>query len=230
MSPTVFDHTLLRPDATRAAIRALCAEAGAYGFATACIPPFFVPDAVDILAGSETGVCTVVGFPLGYVVPTFKALEAERAVQDGAREVDMVLNIAAFKSGELALCADEIGAIAEICHDARAILKVIIETALLTPDELESAARLAAQAGADFLKTSTGFAARGASLDDIHRLRAVLPAGVRIKAAGGIRTRAQAEALLAAGADRLGCSASVSIITSAETPPLSSDNDAPAPY
>lgn len=224
-----IDHTLLRPDATRDQIRDLCAEARDYGFATVCVPPFFVPEAVGQLGGSRVGICTVVGFPLGYSVPTFKALEAERAVSDGATEVDMVLNVAAFKSGERRLCAEEIAAIVEICHDGGALVKVIIETALLTSDEIVAAGQLAARAGADFVKTSTGFAARGATVNDLHILRATLPDGIRIKAAGGIRTRAQAEALLAAGADRLGCSASVQIVTSSAEP-RPTDDQADARY
>ena len=218
-----IDHTLLRPDATRAEIITLCAEARQHGFATVCVPPWFVAEAAAQLHGSGVGVCTVVGFPLGYQMPTVKVIEAERALHDGATEVDMVLNIATFKSGEDAVCAEEIAALAAVCHEGGAALKVIIETALLTDADIIRAGRLAAEAGADFVKTSTGFAARGASVDDIRLLRAHLPAHTRIKAAGGIRTRAQAEALLAAGADRLGCSASVAIVTSLPEP------TAPAP-
>ena len=212
-----IDHTLLRPSATRAQIIKLCAEARQYGFATVCVPPYFVAEAVGQLRGTKVGICTVTGFPLGYSVPVFKALETERAVSDGATEVDTVLNVAAFKSGEDAVVLEELAAIAEICHDGGALLKVIIETALLTPEEIDRACKLGAAAGADFLKTSTGFASRGASVEDVRRMRAALPAGVRIKAAGGIQTRTQAEALLAAGADRLGCSASVAIVTSPST-------------
>ncbi len=224
-----LDHTLLRPDATRAEIRQLCAEARQFGFATVCVPPYFVAEAAAQLRGTDVGICTVVGFPLGYAMATVKAIEAERALHDGATEVDMVLNIAAFKSGETAVCAEEIAALALICHEAGAILKVIIETALLTEAEIVGAGQLAAAAGADFVKTSTGFASRGASVEDIRLLRAHLPAHTRIKAAGGIRTRAQADALRAAGADRLGCSASVAIVTSAVTsPPTSSSEPAAA--
>jgi deoxyribose-phosphate aldolase len=222
-----IDHTLLRPDATRAEIDSLCAEARQYGFATVCVPPYYVKQAATALAGSGVGICTVVGFPLGYTMPTVKAVETERALFDGATEVDMVLNLAAFKSGEDVGCAEEIAALATICHEGGALLKVIIETAFLTEAEIIRAGQLAATAGADFVKTSTGFASRGASLDDIRILRAYLPAQTRIKAAGGIRTRAQAEALRAAGADRLGCSASVAIVTSPSESPLAAP-DAPA--
>ncbi len=226
---SAIDHTLLRPDATRAEIATLCAEARQYGFATVCVPPYFVAEAARLLAGSGVGVCTVVGFPLGYQMPTVKAIEAERALNDGATEVDMVLNIAAFKSGEDAVCAEEIGALAQICHEGGALLKVIIETALLTEAEIIRAGQLAARAGADFVKTSTGFASRGASIEDVRLLRAYLPPQTRIKAAGGIRTRPQAEALLAAGADRLGCSASAAIVTSpAESPEPVADAPPPA--
>ena len=223
-----IDHTLLRPDATPAELVQLCAEARQYGFATVCVPPYFVGEAARALAGSGVGVCTVVGFPLGYQMPTVKAVEAERALHDGATEVDMVLNLAAFKSGEDAACAEEIGALTQICHEGGALLKVIIETALLTEAEIIRAGQLAAGAGADFVKTSTGFASRGASVEDVQTLRAYLPPHTRIKAAGGIRTRAQAEALLAAGADRLGCSASVAIVTSpSEATPPATAADAP---
>lgn len=221
-----IDHTLLRPEATRAEIAQLCVEARQYGFATVCVPPYYVAEAARALAGSGVGVCTVVGFPLGYQMPTVKAIETERALHDGATEVDMVLNIAAFKSGEDEVCGEEISALTQICHDGGALVKVIIETALLTRDEIIRAGQLAARAGADFVKTSTGFAARGASVEDVQLLRAYLPAQTRIKAAGGIRTRAQAEALLGAGADRLGCSASVAIVTS---PPEPTDPAADAP-
>ncbi len=222
-----IDHTLLRPDATRAQVITLCAAARRHGFATVCIPPYFVAEAARALAGSGVGVCTVIGFPLGYSMPTVKAIEAERALHDGATEVDMVLNFAAFKSGEDAVCAEEIAALVQICHDGGALLKVIIETALLSEAEIIRAGQLAAHAGADFVKTSTGFASRGASIEDIRLLRAYLPPQTRIKAAGGISTRAQAEALLAAGADRLGCSASVAIVTSpANLPPPATDASA----
>ena len=225
-----IDHTLLRPDATREQIRRLCAEAREYGFATVCVPPFFVAEAARELRETAVVVCTVVGFPLGYTMPTIKAVEAERALHDGAREIDMVLNVGAFKSGELALCGEEIAALAEICHDGDALLKVIIETALLTPEEIAGAGKLGAVAGADFIKTSTGFAARGASVGDLRVLRVSLPASVRIKAAGGIRTRGQAEELLGAGADRLGCSASVGIVTSPAEPSTAHDAAGPSSY
>ncbi len=224
-----IDHTLLRPDATRAEISTLCAEARQFGFATVCVPPFFVRQAAAELTGTAVGICTVIGFPLGYAMPTVKAIEAERALHDGATELDMVLNVAAFKSGEEAACAEEMAALATICHEAGTILKVIIETALLTEAEIIRAGQMAAAAGADFVKTSTGFASRGASVDDIRILRAYLPAQTRIKASGGIRTRAQAEALLAAGADRLGCSASVAIVTSPSESPLAAPDASAAP-
>jgi deoxyribose-phosphate aldolase len=222
-----IDHTLLRPDATRGDILTLCAETQHHGFATVCVPPYFVAAAVEALAGSAVGVCTVIGFPLGYQTMSSKLAEAAEAADAGATELDMVLNIAAFKSGEFAVCAAEIAALVEVGHRAGALVKVIIETALLSDDELVTAAQVAARAGADFVKTSTGFAARGASLHDVQLLRAHLPAHTRIKAAGGIRTRAQAEALLAAGADRLGCSASVAIVSS-PSEPFEPAADAPA--
>lgn len=207
-----LDHTLLRPDCTEAQITQLCQEARQYGFASACVPPGYVPVAARELSGSGVAVCTVIGFPLGYNSPRVKFREAEIALAEGATELDLVLNVSALKSGNPEAVKAEIEDIADLCDVNDAVLKVIIETALLTEEEMETAARLCAEAGAHFVKTSTGFASRGASVADVELLRRVLPAEVRIKASGGIRTRAQALALLAAGADRLGTSNSLVII------------------
>ncbi|MBG8552902.1 deoxyribose-phosphate aldolase [Hymenobacter guriensis] len=211
-----IDHTLLRPDATRDQIAQLCAEAAQYRFASVCVPPCYVRFAADELHGSGVPVCTVVGFPLGYQLTKVKFFEAHQALNDGAKEVDMVINVAAFKSGRLAEVEDEIGELAELCHFKQAILKVIIETALLTEEEIIRACQLCTEAGADFVKTSTGFASRGASVADIELMRRHLPAHIRIKASGGIRTREAALALVAAGADRLGSSNSIALLPTAD--------------
>jgi deoxyribose-phosphate aldolase len=207
-----LDHTLLRPDCTEAQITQLCHEARQHGFASACVPPCYVPLAARALSGAGVAVCTVIGFPLGYNSPRVKFREAEIALGEGATELDLVLNVSALKSGNWDAVRAEVEDIADLCDVNDALLKVIIETALLTEEEMETAARLCAEAGANFVKTSTGFASRGASVADVELLRRVLPPEVRIKASGGIRTRAQALALLAAGADRLGTSNSLVII------------------
>ena len=207
-----IDHTLLRPDCTEAQIIQLCDEAAAHGFATVCVPPCYVALAAARLEGTAVGICTVIGFPLGYATSAVKFKEAEVALYDGATELDMVINVSALKSGKTAAIQDEILDLADLCHVHQALLKVIIETALLTEAEIELAAGLCVAGEADFVKTSTGFASRGASVADVELLRRVLPAGTRIKAAGGIRTRAAAEALAAAGADRIGSSNSVALL------------------
>ena len=208
----LLDHTLLRPDCTEAEIVRLCQEARIHGFASACVPPCYVPLAARELSGAGVAVCTVIGFPLGYNSPRVKFREAEISLAEGATELDVVLNISALKSGQYDAVRAEIEDLTDLAEVRDALLKVIIETALLTEEELETAARLCAEAGAHFVKTSTGFASRGASVADVERLRRVLPPHVRIKASGGIRTRAQALALLAAGADRLGTSNSLAIL------------------
>lgn len=207
-----LDHTLLRPDCTAADIVRLCQEARQLGTASVCVPPCYVALAARELAGAGVAVGTVIGFPLGYNSPRVKFREAEIALAEGATELDVVLNISALKSGQAAAAQAEIEDLADLADARDALLKVIIETALLSEAELETAARLCAVAGAHFVKTSTGFASRGASVRDVELLRAVLPPTVRIKASGGIRTRAQALALLAAGADRLGTSQSLAIL------------------
>jgi deoxyribose-phosphate aldolase len=207
-----IDHTLLRPDCTEAEIIQLCQEARTYGFASACVPPYYVPVAARELSGSGVAVCTVIGFPLGYSSSRVKFREAEIALGEGATELDMVLNVSALKSGNLEAVKAEVEDLADLADVHNALLKVIIETALLTEEEMEVAARLCAEAGAHFVKTSTGFASRGASVADVELLRRVLPSNIRIKASGGIRTREAALAMLAAGADRIGTSNSLVIL------------------
>jgi len=214
-----LDHTLLRPDCTEAQLLQLCAEAAAHGFASVCVPPCYVALAAGQLAGTGVAVGTVVGFPLGYSAAAVKFKEAEVALYDGATELDLVLNVSALKSGKADAVQAEILDLADLCHVHQALLKVIIETALLSEAEIELAAALCVAGEADFVKTSTGFASRGASVADIELLRRVLPATVRIKAAGGIRTRAAALALVAAGADRLGSSNSVALLAETDENP-----------
>jgi len=214
-----LDHTLLRPDCTEAQLVQLCAEAAAHGFASVCVPPCYVALAAGQLAGTGVAVGTVVGFPLGYSAAAVKFKEAEVALYDGATELDLVLNVSALKSGKADAVQAEILDLADLCHVHQALLKVIIETALLSEAEIELAAALCVAGEADFVKTSTGFASRGASVADIELLRRVLPATVRIKAAGGIRTRAAALALVAAGADRLGSSNSVALLAETDENP-----------
>ncbi len=211
-----IDHTLLRPDCTEAEIIQLCEEARTHGFASVCVPPCYVALAAEKLAESGVGICTVIGFPLGYSASSVKFKEAEVALYNGATELDMVVNISALKSGKTEAIQAEILDLADLCHVHQALLKVIIETALLTEAETELACRLCAAGEADFVKTSTGFASRGASVADVALMRRVLPETVRIKAAGGIRTREAAEALVAAGADRIGSSYSVTLITATD--------------
>ena len=207
-----IDHTLLRPDATEAQIAQLCQEAAVHGFASVCVPPSYVATAAGLLAGTGVAICTVIGFPLGYATSSVKFKEAEVAMYDGATELDMVINIAALKSGKAQLVQAEILDLADLCHVHQSLLKVIIETALLTEEEIVLACQLCVAGEADFVKTSTGFASRGASVADVELMRRSLPETVRIKAAGGIRTREAALALVAAGADRIGSSNSVALI------------------
>ncbi|MCC9165904.1 deoxyribose-phosphate aldolase [Pontibacter harenae] len=208
-----IDHTQLKPEATTDQVRQLCHEANTYGFAAVCVAPVYVALAKEALGeSSEVRIATVVGFPLGYQHHKVKFLETHQAIADGATEIDVVMNISAFKSGDYKAVENELSDLANFCHLKEAELKVIIETALLTPAEIEKACELCVAAGADYVKTSTGFSTRGASLEDIELMRGVLPPHMKIKASGGIKTFVQAEALIKAGADRLGCSASIQII------------------
>ena len=207
-----LDHTLLKPDCTPDQIRLLCQEAREYQFASVCVPPCYVALAAQELNGTAVAVGTVIGFPLGYQDTRVKYREAEIAIEAGATELDMVLNLAWLKAGLVGQVEEEIEDLADLARVHDTLLKVIIETALLTETEIVQAAQLCVEAGASFVKTSTGFANRGASVADVELLRANLPATMRIKASGGIRTRAAALALLAAGADRIGSSNSVALL------------------
>ena len=212
-----IDHTILKPDATSEQIKQLCAEAKEYGFAAVCINPVHVKQAAALLAGSKVEVCTVVGFPLGATLPHVKIYEAEQAIADGAHEVDMVINIGALKEGNEALVSQDIAGVAQVAHKHNAICKVIIETCLLTEAEKIRACQLAEQAGADFVKTSTGFSSGGATVEDVALMRRTVGPNVSVKAAGGIKTLADAEKMVAAGATRLGASAGVQIAQEAQT-------------
>jgi deoxyribose-phosphate aldolase len=208
----LIDHTVLKPEATRADVDRLCEEARQYGFASVCVNGSRVRQAASALANSQVKVCAVIGFPLGAMSTSAKVAEAEFALADGASELDMVINIGLLKEGSLDAVREDIAAVVERAHRRAAIVKVIIETALLTDDEKRTACRLAVEAGADFVKTSTGFAASGATPGDIALMRETVGPNVGVKASGGIRTLADFRAVVAAGATRVGASASVSIV------------------
>jgi deoxyribose-phosphate aldolase len=212
----LIDHTLLRPDATPEQIAQLCYEARQYGFAAVCINPSYVRLAAQILRGSPVAVCSVVGFPLGATPPEVKAYEALQAIRNGASEVDMVLNIGALKAGDYNLVERDIATVVKTCHDNAVLCKVIIEAALLTEEEKIKACTLAKAAGADYVKTSTGFGPGGATVEDVALMRRVVGPGMGIKAAGGIRSFADAEKMVRAGATRIGASAGVKIVQEAQ--------------
>jgi deoxyribose-phosphate aldolase len=208
----LIDHTLLKPDATRAEIETLCREAAEFKFATVCINPTWVSLAAKLLRGSGVGVCTVVGFPLGATTIDVKQYETRRVIFDGASEVDMVINIGALKSGDVRTVERDIEGVASTCRDAGVLSKVIIETALLTDEEKITASTLAKVAGADYVKTSTGFAKAGATPEDVALMRRIVGPEMGVKAAGGVRDYEQLKAMQAAGATRVGASAGVKII------------------
>lgn len=208
----MIDHTLLQPDAARAQVLKLCADAAEYRFACAMVNPVWVATAHAALSGTGIPVATVIGFPLGAGLTTTKREEAEAMIKAGARELDMVINIGLLKSGENALVEADIRGVAEIAHDAGAIVKVILETSLLSLVEKLAAAHIACTAGTDFLKTSTGFSIGGATAGDVALLRGVAGARCGVKASGGIRSLEQARTMLEAGANRIGSSAGVAIV------------------
>lgn len=208
-----IDHTLLKQDATTEQIIQLCNEAKQYHFASVCINPTHVSLCAELLRNSGVKVCTVVGFPLGATTTETKVFETFEAIQHGAQEIDMVINIGALKSADYTLVAHDINEIANACHEGDAILKVIIETCLLTEEEKVIACLLAKQAGADYVKTSTGFSTTGATPEDIALMRRVVGPELGVKAAGGVRSREDALAMIEAGATRLGASAGEKIIS-----------------
>ena len=210
-----IDHTLLKPDATEAQIEKLCAEAREYGFASVCVNSCYASLAARLLAGSDVAVCCVIGFPLGAATTAAKAFEAADAAQNGATEIDMVINVGAAKDGRWDYVeADIAGVVAAI--KGKALLKVIIETCLLTDGEKIEACRAAVRAGADFVKTSTGFSKAGANAADVALMRKTVGPEIGVKAAGGIRTYADAMAMIEAGASRIGASAGIAILAEAE--------------
>ena len=217
-----IDHTLLKADATEEQVRTLCAEAREYNFRSVCINPTWVSLAANLLRGSEVLTCTVVGFPLGANEPQIKAMEARRAIRSGAREIDMVINIGAMKSGNDALVLSDIRAVVESCRDGNAVCKVILETALLTDDEKRRASQLSRTARANFVKTSTGFSTGGATVSDVALMAEVVRgAGMEVKASGGIKSFTDAKAMIEAGATRLGASASIGIVQEAKSTSVS---------
>jgi len=208
----MIDHTLLKPEATRSDIEKLCREAAQFHFATVCVNPAWVAVAASLLRGSGVGVCSVVGFPLGATTADVKHYETRRAIFDGATEIDMVINIGALKSGDLRTVERDIAAVVAPCRESNVISKVILEVVLLNDDEKIAASTLAKAAGADFVKTSTGFASGGATAHDVALMRRVVGAEMGVKAAGGVRDYEGLKAMVAAGATRIGASAGVKIV------------------
>lgn len=210
-----IDHTLLKPDATPEEIAWLCAEARQYHFASVCVNPCNVRQCSDALRGTGVTVCSVVGFPLGATLPEVKAYETERVIWDGAREVDMVINIGALKAGDHALVQRDIESVVHVAHRNRALVKVIIEAAYLTDDQKVKACLISKAAQADFVKTSTGFGPGGATLHDVELMRRTVGPEMGVKAAGGIRDYETFTKMIAAGATRIGASASIKILQEA---------------
>jgi deoxyribose-phosphate aldolase len=208
-----IDHTLLKPEANAEEIDELCAEAREYKFASVCINPTWVKRAADSLRGSGVVTCTVIGFPLGASTTAIKAMEARRALREGAREVDMVLNVGALKSGNFDQVREDIAQVAEAAHEVGGLCKVILETALLTDEEKVVASSLAKEAKADFVKTSTGFGSGGATVYDVALMRETVGPDMGVKASGGVRTLEDVEDMIAAGASRIGASAGVQIVS-----------------
>jgi deoxyribose-phosphate aldolase len=208
-----IDHTLLKPEATPQAIDRLCDEALEYGFAAVCVNPVWVRRAAGRLRGSGVKVASVVGFPLGAATPEIKAAEARRALRDGAREIDMVLNVGALKGGELDLVERDIRGVSDACREVGALNKVILEAALLSDEEKVIASRLAQNAKADYVKTSTGFGPGGATVFDVALMRETVGPELGVKAAGGIKSAEDAREMIAAGATRIGASAGIQMVT-----------------
>lgn len=211
---SMIDHTLLKPDATEEQIKKLCKEARENKFASVCINPHYVPLAVECLRGSDVKVCTVIGFPLGASTTRTKVAEAKEVVENGAGEVDMVINIGALKSGDIDAVRNDIESVVIAVKD-RALVKVIIETCLLTDEEKVKACQIAKMAGADFVKTSTGFSTGGATVEDVKLMRQVVGSEMGVKASGGVRSFATAMEMIKAGANRLGTSSGVAIVKGA---------------
>ncbi|WP_408098843.1 deoxyribose-phosphate aldolase [Peredibacter sp. HCB2-198] len=206
-----IDHTLLKADASISQIEKLCAEAKEYEFFSVCVNSYYVKKALALLSGTNVKVCTVVGFPLGASTMETKRFEAMKAVAEGAREIDMVINLSAIKSGEWQYVLDDMSSLAQVCHQQGSLLKVILETCLLTQEEKIKACELAVKAKVDFVKTSTGFSTGGATVEDVKLMRSIV-GSMGVKASGGIRDAETARKMIEAGATRLGTSASVEIV------------------
>ncbi|MCY9181714.1 deoxyribose-phosphate aldolase [Bacillus haynesii] len=207
----MIDHTVLKPDTVKSEIETLCKEARVYGFASVCVNPCWVKLCAELLKDSEVKVCTVIGFPLGATSSETKAFETKQAIADGAGEVDMVINIGALKDCDTGVVEHDIRAVTDAA-DGKALVKVIIETSLLTDEEKRQACELAVKAGADFVKTSTGFSGGGATVRDIKLMRDAVGPDIGVKASGGVRDKESALAMIEAGATRIGASAGVSIV------------------
>lgn len=207
----MIDHTLLKQDATKQQIEKLCAEAKEYVFASVCVNPTWVKTSAELLTGTPVKVCTVIGFPLGASTPETKAFETKDAIQNGAGEIDMVLNVGALKSEDLALVKRDIEAVVEAAK-GKAIVKVILETCLLTKEEIKVASQLSKDAGADFVKTSTGFSTGGATVEDVTLMREVVGPNLGVKASGAVRSLEDVEKMIEAGATRIGASSGVQIV------------------
>lgn len=208
----LIDHTLLRPEATESDVARLCQEARDFGFASVCVNPYWVRFSAEALAGAASRVCTVIGFPLGANETRTKVAEAELALAQGASELDMVQNIGALRSGQFDTVREEIAAIAQLAHGRKAILKVILETCLLSDEEKVTACRIAIEANADFVKTSTGFSKSGATVEDIELMRQTVGSSAGVKASGGIRSFEDLRRMVEAGATRIGTSSGVAIV------------------
>ena len=208
-----IDHTILKPTTSKEEIKKLCNEANEFSFAAVCVPPYFVSESATLLKGSSVKIATVIGFPFGYNHYSAKAIETGQALKDGATEIDMVMNIAAFKNKDFNYLENEVRAILHISQSSKAILKIIIESGLHSDEEIVQCCEFYKNYQVDFLKTSTGYAEKGASIEAVALMRKHLPEHIKIKASGGIKTSAFAQALIKAGASRLGCSASVAIVT-----------------
>lgn len=213
---SLIDHTILKPETTAAQVRKLCEEGLRYKFASVCVNPFFAPLAAELMRGSPVKVCTVAGFPLGATATDSKVFEAQQAIQHGAQEIDMVMNVGALKSRDESAVEEDIRRVAEVCHRGNAICKVILENCLLSEEEKVRACKIAVQAGADFVKTSTGFNTGGATAEDVALMRATVGPKIGVKASGGIRTLEDVKTMIAAGATRIGTSSSVKIIQEIE--------------
>lgn len=206
-----IDHTLLKPESTREDIARICEEAKLYDTASVCVNPFWIGFVAEQLKGSNVTPCCVIGFPLGATLPRVKAFETAEAIKDGAKEVDMVMNVGAARGGEWDTVFEDIKAVVDVAK-GKAPVKVIIETCLLTDEQKVKACELAKEAGADFVKTSTGFSTGGATVADVALMRKTVGPDMGVKASGGVRTKADAEAMIAAGASRIGASSSKKII------------------